>query len=1154
MRDAWRKRRALFAESGLFDPDWYLAHSPDLERAGRDPLDHFAEHGAREGRDPGPGFEAAYYAEQNPSFAETGLSAFEHYLRHGRDAGLEPMRPAPRKDTELRDLVEQSGFFDGEWYLTRYQDVRRFGQAPLEHFIAAGLREGRDPGPDFDTGFYVEENPSFAETELSPFEHYLRHGQELKLPTTRDRMRQGGLFASLLQESGLFDAEWYLKRNPDVRKFGADPFDHLVRAGAREGRDPGPNFDSAFYVEQNPAFPNDGSISPLEHYLRFGRAAGIVPVGAPPYVRWIDRFAALTELDIARIEADAEAHPMPATHWVHIVRRETDADRIRAAVAGQIGPRPALGVVRDGGDLAGAARALAALPDGAVVILSAGDVRVSGHAAYCFAAALSRGPADAAYCDHDHETADGERCRPVFKPEMSPTFMAQMPYAGPVVAVRLSAETRGWVQSAVAQAIDADPEFAFAALLLRHDRRSVKRLPLLLYTLPDDMPPDAGDLRRILEVIPASVKPLPAPRLADPPRVSILIPTRDRRELLEDCVSSILAKTRYPHDRFRIVVIDNDSREDDAVSYLATLADHPSCQVVPSPGPFNFSKICNDGAAASDGDILLFLNNDITVIEPDWLTMLAAYAVAPDAGAIGAKLLYPDDTVQHAGVVLGLLGVGAHRFVGVERDECEPLDATREMTAVTGACLAVSRRAFEAVGGFDPILAVAFNDAALCMRLYEAGYRNVYIAQPLLYHHESKSRGYDDSRQKQALNRREAIYVRMRHAPIFRDDPSYSPNLSLQRIGDLGVPPRYMLPWRRSPQRRVLLLSSVHGLGHGVASVIGLQAEYFLKRGWDVAVGGMVGDRDRDYPGCRRVRLVTEVQAAAFAVAEGYDCVIAHTPPFFSLARYLGSRPLFYIYDHGEPPPGLFENCEARELLDWEKRFCAPLAQRVFTISETINQDQYRTDAQVLRNGNTHLSTWTPDWAARRQALRRKFGFEGRSVILNVCRFHESERRYKGVDLFADLAAESRYLVPHLAERGAFVLVGRGDEEDVEYLRKAGLTVFPNVTDEEMAELYAASDLYMSLSQWEGYNLGIGQALAMGLPVVASDIPAHREFGIPTSNAVPRLCALVGEALSRCDEAAENRIARLEPWDVPLSKLVDALEEDVAADRLGRWL
>ncbi len=384
--------RDLVEQSGLFDRDWYLARSPDLKRIGRDPLDHFTEHGALEGRDPGPGFESAYYAEQNPSFAETELSAFEHYLRYGRDAGIEPTRPEPVEDTELRDLVEQSGFFDGEWYLARYADVRRFGQAPLEHFLEAGLQEGRDPGPDFDSDFYAEENPTALETEMSPFEHYLRFGQELKLPTTRSQMRRTGLLASLLEESGLFDAEWYLKRNPDVRKFGADPFDHLVRAGAKEGRDPGPNFDSAYYVEQNPAFPNDGSISPLEHYLRFGRAAGIVPVGAPPYARWIDRFAALTEQDIGRIEADAAAHPMPATHWVHIVRRETEAERIRAAVADQIGARPTLGVVRDGGDLAGAERALAALPDGAVVILSAGDARLRRHAAYCFAAALSRGP------------------------------------------------------------------------------------------------------------------------------------------------------------------------------------------------------------------------------------------------------------------------------------------------------------------------------------------------------------------------------------------------------------------------------------------------------------------------------------------------------------------------------------------------------------------------------------------------------------------------------------------------------------------------------------------------------------------------------------------------------------------------------------------
>jgi glycosyltransferase involved in cell wall biosynthesis len=302
------------------------------------------------------------------------------------------------------------------------------------------------------------------------------------------------------------------------------------------------------------------------------------------------------------------------------------------------------------------------------------------------------------------------------------------------------------------------------------------------------------------------------------------------------------------------------------------------------------------------------------------------------------------------------------------------------------------------------------------------------------------------------------------------------------------------------------------------------------------------------------MRFANERQAAAYAVEQGCDCVIAHTPPFFSVARYLGHRPLFYIVDHGEPPAALFEDSELRETLDWEKRFSAPLAHRVFVISQAIFDEQYRPDARILRNGNTHLAAWSPEWAARRRHLRRKFGFEGQFVVLNVCRFHEEERRYKGLDLYLTLAAEASYAVPGLSGRATFAIAGRGDDDDVAFLRSAGLTIFQDITDAEMAELYAASDLYVSLSQWEGYNLGIGQALAMGLGVIASDIPAHREFGIPTANAMPRLCALLGEALSRWSEDPADRTARIETWDVPLSQLVDTLEADLDADADGPWL
>lgn len=964
-------------------------------------------------------------------------------------------------------------------------------------------------------------------------------------------------FRLLLAESGLFDARWYLTRNVDLRRAGIDAIDHFIDHGAMERRDPGPGFDTHYYVEQTPEIEGSG-LSAVEHYLRVGRTAGVPTRGPSAYERWARRFQDLTDADRERIAGDAAAARLPTVTCVHIVPASaTCPESVAAALSGQIGTVAQVRVVASDEDVARAAQAIAAMAAGSVVVLSGDGAVLRPHACYAFANILARGPAAMAYSDHDHLDAAGLRTGPVFKPAMSPDFMAREAYAGPLVAVLLEDDNRARVAAAIAGAREDGAAAAFARLLLATDPARVARVPLPLYALPREAglgsEDDRADVHQY-EPVPTSGIDHGMPVPVDAPRVSILIPTRDRRDILQACIDSIFAETDYPRDRLQVMVIDNDSSEPESLAYLALLAARPDCAVVASPGPFNFAKICNDGVAATDAEMLVFMNNDMTVREPGWLLALVSNAMRPEIGVVGAQLLYPDDTVQHGGVIIGLGGVAGHRLLSVPADEAAHLDATREMTAMTGACIAIRRAVFAEAGGFDPVLGVAFNDVVLCMDVVEAGYRNLYIARPLLYHYESKSRGLDDTDVKIARNMREAIYTRERYERFFRDDPSYNPNLSLNRAGALAAPPRVLRPWRRSAGRRILLLSSVHGIGHGVGCVVAMQADYLLRHGWDVTIGGGITDADRSYPGCARMKLATAEEAASYAVAEGFDCVIAHTPPFFSVGRWLGRRPLFYFHDHGEPPPALFADRRRRQEQDWEKRFCAPLARRVFAISRSIHDQQFRRDAIVLRNGNTHLSVWSREWAGRRERVRRRYGLEGKFLVLNVCRFHEAERSYKGVDDYMALAAELPFAVPALAGRAVFALAGRGDDEDIAFVRSGGVAVFPNVPDEEMADLYAAADLYVNLSQWEGYNLGIGQALAMGLDVIASDIPVHREFGVTTAGSLPMLCAAVADAFARRDEAGAERTARIEHWDEPLARMAALLEQDLAEDAAGPWL
>jgi glycosyltransferase involved in cell wall biosynthesis len=197
----------------------------------------------------------------------------------------------------------------------------------------------------------------------------------------------------------------------------------------------------------------------------------------------------------------------------------------------------------------------------------------------------------------------------------------------------------------------------------------------------------------------------------------------------------------------------------------------------------------------------------------------------------------------------------------------------------------------------------------------------------------------------------------------------------------------------------------------------------------------------------------------------------------------------------------------------------------------------------VIPLGNAHLASWSDSLQQRRDDVRARQRWNDKLVVLNVCRFHAGERHYKGVDAYAALLNVARTFAPALAERVVFVLVGKADPSDVDEMTTQGLTVFANVSDAEMVDLYAAADAYINLSRWEGYNLGIGQALALGLPTLASDIPAHRAFGVPTTDDVAEQVAFLEQLLER-GEPTESavRVPTVWSWDAPLDQLTHLID------------
>ena len=269
--------------------------------------------------------------------------------------------------------------------------------------------------------------------------------------------------------------------------------------------------------------------------------------------------------------------------------------------------------------------------------------------------------------------------------------------------------------------------------------------------------------------------------LPDPlPLVSLIIPTRDNCDLLKTCIDTILNKTSYPN--FEIIVIDNQSTCQRTLDYFHEITTSFDAQVLKFNAPFNFSDINNFGVQHAKGSIIGMLNNDIEVKNSEWLTEMVRHVSRPDIGCVGAKLYYPDGRIQHAGVVLGIGGVAGHShkyFSAHHNGYHSRLSLVQNYSAVTGAALLVRKNVYQEVGGLEPKLQIAFNDIDFCLKVLEAGYRNLWTPFAEMIHHESVSRGHEDNPEKIARFNSEANYMIEKWGELLVNDPCYNPNLTL---------------------------------------------------------------------------------------------------------------------------------------------------------------------------------------------------------------------------------------------------------------------------------------------------------------------------------------------------------------------------------------
>jgi GT2 family glycosyltransferase len=413
---------------------------------------------------------------------------------------------------------------------------------------------------------------------------------------------------------------------------------------------------------------------------------------------------------------------------------------------------------------------------------------------------LTLGEADFIYSDEDKlDQAGAVRFDPFFKPDFSPDLLRSMNYICHLLVLkRTLGDSIGWLQPGMDGAQDYD-------LVLRaaEKARRIYHIPHILYHWRVVPGSTAGALQaksvgeasrlavaRHLERTrePAELLPGRTPgwnRLQYPisgsGTLSVIIPNRDHADDLARCVNGI--PRQVEGYTVEIVIAENGSCQPATQAFYAQLSQERRVKICTWTQPFNYSLINNFAVEHATGDVLLFLNNDIEAINDDWLARMLEHALRPQIGCVGAKLLYPDRTIQHAGIILGIGGVAghSHKYFPAEADGYfGRLKVIQNVSAVTAACLMVRREVFTAVGGFNPDFQLAFGDVDLCVRIHNAGFRNLFTPYAELYHHESKTRGVEDTEEKKERFVREARCFTAKHAKLLSSgDPFYNPNLSL---------------------------------------------------------------------------------------------------------------------------------------------------------------------------------------------------------------------------------------------------------------------------------------------------------------------------------------------------------------------------------------
>lgn len=522
---------------------------------------------------------------------------------------------------------------------------------------------------------------------------------------------------------------------------------------------------------------------------------------SPEYGQWVRRYWSLQPHQKKALQRFTSTPSYPTCTVLIDARRATTEELALSltSVHNQEGPSVKVAIWQ---------QEFPALQTPYVLYVKAGHVLRSWAVAW-FAWQQQSSPCKAIYSDHDHYTQPDQWQHPYFKPAWSLELQRSTAYVGDVV----------WFdrESLIQQIQQWGADFsAYAALLnIGMQAEHIERIATVLWSAPRAnaalglTPAQLQQLQqhlqhnRINATAELDTCGLGRVRYGLPdicPVVSIIIPTRDMLHLLQPCVDSILQRTQWQH--YEILIVDNQSQCQKTLAYMNHLAQtEPRVRVLQYDHPFNYSAINNYAVQQAQGSILCLLNNDTEVIAPDWLDEMVSRCLQPTSGVVGARLYYTDGRVQHAGDVVGI-GGGATHLHGVIAAHAvgymHRAVAAQDLSAVTAACLVTSKALYQQLGGLNAEqLKVAFNDVDYCLRVRQAGYKVIYTPYAELYHHESVSRGPEDTPQKQARAKAEGNYMRQHWKVMTEGDPFYNPNLNqIKADFSLAKAPSITWPWK----------------------------------------------------------------------------------------------------------------------------------------------------------------------------------------------------------------------------------------------------------------------------------------------------------------------------------------------------------------------